>query len=276
MIKKLAILSVALFVSTAAYAQPDKKIAKTVKATFSFKQSAAYQAALRHAQAVQTSAPSKLLQNQSLERILPAASVPVRYTRKSPQDRLDELENFIKEHGFFPCMLHPQGTPLYQNTHNLVKRLGPQHPITLRIQELKQQFGKNKKTPQDRLDALENFIKEHGFSPRSNHPQENLLYVNLQNTIRRLGPQHPITLRIQELQAQAHKQPLRTTLGWLYALEDFITANNHYPTLGNTLKENQLYFELDHLINTLGIDDPTYVRIKEIRAQYGPAQGTKE
>lgn len=214
MLQKLTVLGLALFVNTLMYAQPGKNVSKAIKAAASFEQSAAYQAALRHAQAIRTITTTQLVPNQPLEQaVLAAAAAPIRHTRKSPQARLDELENFITQHGHFP---------------------------------------------------------------RPRQPQENNLYQNSQNLIKRLGPQHPITLRIQGLKAQTNKRSVHTPRGWLYELEDFITANNHYPALGNSLKENQLYFELDNLINTLKAVDPVCIRIRQIRAQYGPGQETKE
>ena len=108
MIKKLAVLCFVLCVSTAlsTYAQTGKKFTQALKKASSFKQSAAYQRALRHAQALR--GPSTQLQGKQVEHAVITASQAnaAGITSATEQELLEKLEIFIKEHGHFRTKMY--------------------------------------------------------------------------------------------------------------------------------------------------------------------------
>ena len=319
MIKKLAVLSICLCLCNL-FAYAGKKI-PPIKKNFSFKQSAAFQEALRHAQAVKKpippAAPKKpqplkaktqpellALLEKFVEQkgYFPRSTVPEEwelYTRlrktisrnnlgKNPvfqrirqlraqtarkiqpsQFYLAELETFIAKNGYFPRSNQSAEANLYNNVNKLLVHLDPQNPVALRIQELKAATQqRSRKNPYQHLEKLENFVEKNLFFPRANTPGEQHLYVNLHNVQVELGPKHPVSQRIEELRAQNRLRMLKTPQGWLYELQDFITANNRYPMLGISAEENQFYFELDNLLKKLVPTDPVALRVNELRTEY--------
>ena len=266
---KLFALGFAVCIECMAYAQ----MGKAVKALPAFKQTPAFQVALQHAQAARLLALSKdpTFSALQLERAISTTATPVfRSNSKTPQEHLNELETFIQKNGYFPRAHVPEEWSLYGNVYNTVKYLGAQDPISLRIMELREQFRRKQKAkqPQVYLQELENFVQKYGYFPNAKLSENKQLYTNLLKVIDSLPPHDPIVLRIQELRAITRIHPLKTPQGWLYELEEFVQVNRHYPTLGISKQENQLFFELNHLVTELAPDDPIAIRIEQLRAQY--------
>ncbi len=124
----------------------------------------------------------------------------------TPQERLDELETFIRENGRYPSQVNPgKEQHLYVNLNALVKRIGREHPVAARILQLRQDYlpADRNKTPRQWLDELETFVNKNGRYPSQKElGKEHFLYANIQKLLARLGEDHPISIRILQLRQE--------------------------------------------------------------------------
>lgn len=124
----------------------------------------------------------------------------------TPQERLNELEAFIRENGRYPSQANPgKEQHLYVNLNALVKRIGKEHPVAARILQLRQDYlpDDRNKTPWQWLENLETFINKNGRYPSQKElGKEHFLYANIQKLLTRLGEDHPISIRILQLRQE--------------------------------------------------------------------------
>ena len=199
------------FLCTGAFAQPKKIPLKALQGTSAM--SPAIQAAMRHVEAARLAALQK--QFQASKQLVPnVKSRKIRnYSgdpKKTSQQWLDELEQFIQINNRFPVMAVESEKKLLIGVSSTAIRLGPHDPITKRIRELRAQYPRKPRgnPPAFWLEKLEVFVQEKGFFPKptSATEEEKKLYLALQALLHRLPAHDPVAQRVRELE-KIYKQP---------------------------------------------------------------------
>ena len=199
------------------------------------------------------------------------AQYPSKYTPRSPEQWLEELEHFIQQNDRFPSpAISSQEKALYMGVYNSVKHLGPQNSISLRINELKKRYTlpSSRKTPQQWLDLLEEFIAKEGRYPMQNRStEERALQQAIRNCLQNFSAQDPVTTRMYELKKQYTSQPHRTEK-LLSRLEQFVETYERFPEHSIDGQEDILYHDVQVALYKLDPKDPLVLRIQALQSQY--------
>ena len=231
-----------LLLVTPGYGQSKKNLPKALRHAIT--DTPAFQAALRHSQAVRTTHKSVVEQPVSLQT---ARATPIKGLVKEPVTALAAVQLTCAE----------SATDQQVSNEPLPKR--------------RRTFRKNspKKPPQQWLSELETFIEQNKRFPTIKATNEQQLLSGISRAANQLGENHPITRRIRELRAQYPYKPRGNPPSyWLEKLEIFVQENGYYPKTKNPPEERELYIAINSILQRLPPKDPVVQRIRELRAQY--------
>ncbi|MBQ8033358.1 MAG: hypothetical protein IJ266_05365, partial [Elusimicrobiaceae bacterium] len=204
---------------------------------------------------------------------------PSAHVITTPQQWLQMLEDFVNQEGHWPSSRpRTKEGNLYSNIQNISHHLDPQDPVAQRIRELRTQYSSkySPKTPAQWLEELEHFIQQNGRFPGTSPASEKELYSAIHNTIGRLGPQDPISVRAIELKQRYMHYNFKTPQQWLDVLEEFIAREGRYPKQNRSPEERTLQQSIHNCLQKYSIQDPVIARMHELKEKYAPQTHKKE
>jgi len=120
--------------------------------------------------------------------------------KKTPDEWLELIEAFVREHNRWPSDSIEEEKQLYNGADGAMRR-NPNHPASVRMQKLKEKYGANyasPKTPDEWLELIEAFVREHNRWPSKTIEEEKQLYNGANNTMRN-NPNHPASVKMMNI-----------------------------------------------------------------------------
>ncbi len=197
---------------------------------------------------------------------------------RTVQEVLTELETFIERYHRYPSLdaEDPAEKSLRNATDNAIMRAeDPQDPTIVRLTNLKKQWVRDIKRPEQVLTELEVFIEKYHRYP--SQTAEDLAERSLRNSVddaikRAKDPQDPTIVRLTYLKTQwvKEKADARTPQEVLTELETFIAENDRYPSqTAEDPIERSLYCAVDNAIRRAkDPEDPVIVRLTSLKEQW--------
>ncbi len=189
--------------------------------------------------------------------------------KKTPDEWLELIEAFVREHNRFPSQTTEEERQLYSGAKSAMRN-NPNHPASIRMRELNEQYGANyasRKTPDEWLELIETFVREHNRWLSSSIEEEKQLYAGANHAMLN-NPNHPASVRMQKLKKQykgLHVSP-KTPDEWLELIEAFVREHNRWP-LQTIEEERQLYCGA-YKAMCRQPNHPASVRMQELRKRY--------